>query len=193
MNNGFIQWWCGNESVTPACHSGDQAHLVDYSSGSILGVGPVTPTPCSTIGTQIYSTSFHASNTPTTLTTTQNAASVPPTATPPPQSQPSQSATAIGAGIGVPLGIAATGFLGLIFWRERRRRKPHNNPETMRPKHDTTQAHNGWGAELWDTPLRRELHGSGGTIELQGTGSRPELSGGEVPPRLPHAQSILRS
>lgn len=44
--------------------------------------------------------------------------------------------TAVGAGVGVPLGLAAIGFLTFLFWRERRhqvkeRNAPGNSMEAM--------------------------------------------------------------
>lgn len=90
------------------------------------------------------------------------------------------TATAIGAGVGVPLGITAAGFLGFLFWQETRRRKIHRFQGQTSEK---------------DQP--RGLNGA----SKNGRGEPGELLGFEVPweldPRavkveLPDSRSELR-
>ena len=133
--------------------------------------------------------------------TATSTTSILPTAAP--LTQPSQPAIAIGAGIGVPLGIAAIGFLSLMFWREMGRRKHLSRLETMRLENDTTHTvpdHDTnvqiGNAELWDIPLRRELrelNSDTSNIELQGIGPRQELAGDERSTGMPLVRSDPKS
>ena len=80
--------------------------------------------------------------------------------------QSSPPATAIGAGLGVPFGIAAIGFLIFLFWRDARRKNARG------PKQDISQ----------DKRTIRHNTLTGG--EMDGNGLRPELQGGIMAPEL---------
>ena len=149
IDNGAIQWWCGNSSDTTPCQIGVNASFVSYIDGTILGLPPVTSSPSTATKdfSNIVTTTFSAGGIPeaTTVTAsslaktfTDNLVSAQPTAqssrrptNPPAPTQTQDSAanlpTAIGVGISVPLGIATIGLLGFLFWKEaarQRRSKP---------------------------------------------------------------------
>ena len=124
------QWWCGDKSVTPMCHSGNQGYIRDYTSGSILGFPPTTSSPstatqssCDTATTTFYipaSFSAKLSKAPSLSAQTQRRSTNVPTDPPAPAQSQEHSAglpTAIGFGVGIPLSIAAIGFLGFLYWR----------------------------------------------------------------------------
>ena len=78
--------------------------------------------------------------------------------------------TALGVGIGVPLGIATIGLLGFLFWKEiARQRKsepqPRSSQETVLNNggHFGTTNDRGWSNELRDTQSVGELEGQGKT------------------------------
>ena len=123
LNNGPIQWWCGNESKTTACRDGIDAYFLNYTKGSILGFPPVTSS--SSAGTKLASdivtTTFSAK--PTSNPTSVLVSSPSKTSTDlslPTQTQGHSGSlpTAIGVGVGVPLGIASLSFLGFLFWKQ---------------------------------------------------------------------------
>ena len=155
-NSEPSQWWCGDVGVTPICHSGNQAYIHDYTSGSILGFPPTTSSPsaatqssCKLATTTFYvpaysptkmcsdpslpvQTQRRSTNLPTALSPAKisTASSLPvqtqtwstnlPTNPPAPAASQKHSAslsTAIGFGVGIPLGIAAIGFLSFLFWK----------------------------------------------------------------------------
>ena len=122
------------------------ASFLEYTSGTILGLAGVTPassTQAATTTADLNSPTVSVDPVPASVASTASPATIltatAPTATLPASvsttaSDPSQAphqapktATAIGAGIGVPLGIAVVGVLGLLFWRELRRK------DTTRP------------------------------------------------------------
>ena len=124
------QWWCGDVSVTSICQSGNQAYFLDYTSGSILGFPPMTSSPsaatqssCDLATITFYisaSSSSKVSTAPSLSAQTQKRSTALPTDPPAPAQSQEHSAslpTAIGFGVGIPLGIAAIGFLGFLFWQ----------------------------------------------------------------------------
>lgn len=136
VNNEPVQWWCGNETETTACHAGIDAHFPSYPSGSILGFPPLTPSSSASV--KIFgstaTTTFTAgpgSKAPAVTepsATTVTAVSPAKTSTDPSVSVQTQNhsaslPTALGIGIGVPLGIFAVGILGFLSWREAARRR----------------------------------------------------------------------
>ena len=90
-----------------------------------------------------------------------------------PPNQETKQASAIGAGIGVPLGVAAIGFLGLLFWRETKRRNM-NKRQILNAGNGDAQG--GWpfanqatqkgGSELLDTQTPWELDHRKGVVEM---------------------------
>ena len=173
--------WCGNESETAACQTGIDAYFFDYKTGSVLGIPPVTSssstatqTTTFSAGPTLKSTSVQASS----LTQTSTNSAVPtqaqkqstnqPTDSPAPTQNQEHSAstpTAIGIGIGVPLGIAAIGFLSLLLWKEGRRQRTsksriqNHEPTLGNIDHSATVDIDGCWRELPDAPLPRELDG----------------------------------
>ena len=176
VNNGPIQWWCGNETETTACRDGKDAYFLNYTKGSILGFPPVTSS--SSAGTKlltdIMTTTFFAK--PTSESTSALVSSLPKTSTAPssPTQTHGQSAslpTAIGAGVGVPLGIASLGFLGFLFWKQVGRQRTSRSqalsqalsqaPALGTGDQSATAAVRGQWTELPDIQLPRELGGTG--------------------------------
>ena len=191
LNNGIIQWWCGNESETTACQTGINAYFPDYTSGSILGFPPVRPSPSAATryssyivpttisagaGSNVITVSGSSSAKPATkpLVSAQivgQSTGLPTGSSVPAQAQEHSASlpTAIGAGIGVPLGIATIGILGFLFWKEAVRQRRSNlqtlRQETMRGNEDSSPATaiEEPRAEFPDTPLPRELGDTGKT------------------------------
>ena len=198
LNNGPIQWWCGNESKITACQDGTDAYFNNYTKGSILGFPPVTSS--SSAGTKLSSdivtTTFSAqpiSNTISVLVSPPSKTSTDPslptqtqgpskTSTDPSlptqtQGHSASSPTAIGAGVGVPLGIAFLG-LGFLFWKQvGRQRASQSRVLSQGPTQGITQgtsdqsataAIRGQWTELPDIQSPREL-GDTGRKELPGS------------------------
>ena len=126
VNNEPIQWWCGNESRTPACHAGPDALFPSHQSGSILGFPPITPSSSALITTSSVTVITAAPVTTASPAKTSTNASVPVRT----QKNSATLPTALGVGIGVPLAIATIGFLGFLFWREAARRH-RSKPRTL--------------------------------------------------------------
>ena len=176
------QWWCGDVSVTPICQSGNQAHFRDYTSGSILGFPPITSSPsaatqssCDWATTTFYipaSSPAKMSTAPSLSAQTQRRSTNLPTDPPAPaQSQePAASLpTAIGFGVGIPLGIAAIGFLGFLFWKaagQERKSKSRILSQNYALGHGDQSA-----SALIDRPWA-ELPGAQLPIELEDTSER---------------------
>ena len=87
----------------------------------------------------------------------------------PPQS--SSLPTAIGVGIGVPLGIAVTGFLGFLFAREARLKKDQKKAVSPIDKGEVKANLGGPKLELHDEPRPFEVGGNG-VLELPGTAAQ---------------------
>lgn len=87
------------------------------------------------------------------------------------QHQEGQLATAIGTGIGVPLGLASAAFLGFLIWRGRRLRGAKTTARlgTEFDSHNTSaipEHHNGGRRELADSQIPSELDFGNGKVEL---------------------------
>ena len=149
---GDSQWWCGDPANTMPCQPGNNARLVSYTSGEILGIPPITSTlspamDCpsssmtgtfsierivlsSSISTNAFSgvaeptqTQHDSANLPFTKDIASTAhACTDAAATTQDQRQASSLPTAIGVGIGVPLAIASIGFPGFLFSRDAKSR-----------------------------------------------------------------------
>ena len=123
LNNGPVQWWCGNESETTPCRNGVDAYFLNFTKGAVLGFPPITSS--SSAGTKIFSdivtTTFSAeptSNPASVLASSPSKTSTDPSMPTQTQGHSASLPTAVGVGIGVPLGIACLGFLGFLFWKQ---------------------------------------------------------------------------
>ena len=119
VNNGPIRWWCGDSTVTTPCQSGVNASFYNPTTASELGLPPVTFSQSVATKTVnglviiIFSPGLTDSKATTVPAMTYTDPSVP-------AQTPAHSAslpTAVGFGVGIPLGIAAIGFLGFLYWR----------------------------------------------------------------------------
>ena len=148
--SGPDQWWCGDEGKTAPCQTGIDADFVSYTSASALVISSRTSTLSSAatdISTQPSALSLSSSINPSSngallpqtqrgsasLTTetcdaSTNHASMSTVTSVQNQPQSSSLPIAIGAGIGVPLGIAAIGFLGFLFSRDAKLKKDKRKP-----------------------------------------------------------------
>ena len=100
--------------------------------------------------------------------------------------QATHQATAIGAGIGVPLGVVATGFLVLLCWREIRRANMKKQERQQRPYSGNGDAEGGSPlaskatpksrAEVSDTQIPWELDHRAGIVEMPALSSPRTLS-----------------
>ena len=172
LNNGPIQWWCGNESKTTACRDGVDAYFLNYTKGSVLGFPPVTSfsSAGTNFFTDIVTTTFSAQ--PTSDSTSVLVSSPSKTSTDsslPTQTQGRSTSlpTAIGAGVGVPLGIASLGLLGFLIWKQVGRQRTSQSrvlsqgPTLRTGDQPATAAFRGQWTELPDIQIPRELDGTG--------------------------------
>ena len=169
VNNGPVNWWCGNESKTPACHAGPDALFPSYPSGSILGFPPLTPSSSALITTSSITVTTAAPVTTASPAKTSTDPSVPVQT----QKHSASLPTALGVGLGVPLGIATIGFLGFLFWKEAVRRR-RSKPRTLSQEAVLNQTNKSalaavdgsWteGHELPDAQRPREM---GGTVRME--------------------------
>ena len=172
-----IEWWCGNNSETTPCQTGINASFVSYTGGYILGFPPVTYSPSvptkspSNLVTTTFSVETSSKSTIVPESPLANTSTGPPV---PAQTQEHSTSPliAIGVGIGIPLGIAAIGFLVFLFWKEalrQRRSKPRILSQDIGLNsggHFAATAIEGQWTELPDAQLPRELYGRGGTEPL---------------------------
>lgn len=189
VNNANEGWWCGNSGETTPCQPGIHASFVPYTTGYILGFPPlITPTsaltkdpsnlvitgssvgPSSKTSTISTSSPMDTSTGPFVPTRTQEQSTRLPTDPPIPaqtQAHSTSLPTAIGVGIGVPLGIATIGLLAFLFWKEsvrQRRSKPRiTSQEIGLNGGHFVAATFGSRTELPDTQLPREVCGRGRT------------------------------
>ena len=137
-SSGEVQWWCGDIKEVMQCEIGVNASFVKYPSGSISGTAPVASNSSSLMHTWTQpstSSSYFPTHLSTeaaartktlrkstSLSTATGVGSTASTSTSPVasaqnRSQSSNLLTAISAGIGVPLGIAAIGHNVFLFLR----------------------------------------------------------------------------
>ena len=184
LNNGPIQWWCGDESETTACRNGIDAYFLNYTKGSVLGFPPVTSSSSASIqiSSELVTTTFSAksASNPTSVLTSSPSKTLTETSMPTQTQGHSNSLpTAIGLGVGVPLGIACLGFLGFLFWKKVGGRQRTSQSRVLRKgpslgtddQSTTTAATRGgqW-TELPGIQLPRELGGDTGREELPSSG-----------------------
>ena len=184
------QWWCGNDLDTPPCQTAPNSSFVTYTDGTALLIAPTKSTPSSAIDASTKPISLSSSPTAVTsidtATATQNphesisqssAKDAVPTSHAPravatsSQSQPQSNKlpTAIGVGIGVPLGIATIGFLGFLFTRETK----------LKDKMESTSSSHGSESDVNVYASRMELRDTERPYELGGIG-RNEMPGTEA-------------
>lgn len=130
-NHGASPWWCGNSTAATPCQDigNSTGEFVTYTGGTVLGLPPVTSSSLSTSATAADARTTPNSNSPAITsavsseqtTSAQAGASTASSINKPSLQTRPNYATAVGAGIGVPLGIAAMGCLAFFFWREGRR------------------------------------------------------------------------
>lgn len=189
MPKSSHSWWCGNESETTPCQTGIDATFPQYTSGTILGFPPIAPLPpvSTKILSNIVATTFSAganlkaitittssliktSTEPLISTQIQGQSTRLPIDTPTPiqtQKHAASLPTAIGVGIGIPLGVFTIGFLGFLFWKEaarQRRRKPQILSQGLvlgKGDRSATAAIGAPWSELPDAQLPRELDDTG--------------------------------
>lgn len=129
-----VYWWCGQKTAT-ACHTGKGAMTFGVAGGALQTIVPepgaasstslTTSSPSNTATSATSSSASLVGSAPLTITATatstveNNGGSDKSNKTP----------VAIGAGVGIPLGIAALGFLGFLIWREKNLRKQHGGEE----------------------------------------------------------------
>ena len=114
-----IEWWCGNDFETTVCQTGISASFVNYTSGYILGYPFVTYSPSaptespSNLVNITFSAETNLKSTIVLESPLANTFTGPPV---PPQTEEYSTSplTAIGVGIGIPLGIVAIGFFGFL-------------------------------------------------------------------------------
>ena len=192
-------WVYCNKHLSSPCQSGTTG-LEIYTGATILGTPPISSTEQVTTATPCILTSFieqltivNSSMLTTSTSITESAASS-ALISPPRSTQiihkSSQSATAIGVGLGVPFGIAAIGFTVFLFWRDARRKNARGlKQDTSRDKRIRRQ----------NTLTGGEMDGNGLRLELQGSIMTPELHGNEpiqqpngiAPPALEPIQPLM--
>lgn len=176
---------------TVPCQTGPDSSFVSYTGGSAQGIAPITSILSSAIDTSTKPISLSSSSTAVTSIDTATpkqdqhesinlltakdtvpTSHAPTTAETSAQGQPQSNKlpTAIGVGIGVPLGIATIGFLGFLFTRETKlkdKRKSINSSYESALKVNV----NASPMELRDTHRPYELEDSGRN-EMPGTEAR---------------------
>ena len=165
INHGASAWWCGDSLQATPCQNISSGHFVSYTGGSVLGFPPLTAfasaqTPGATIAHGISPAT--ATETPTSQPSAAGLAA-------PSSNHNGNTAIAIGVGVGVPLGVAAIGLLGFLFWRESRRRPTRgrtpglNSQSVVYGDSSPRFLHEGeWRGELQDSQAVRELDQSVG-------------------------------
>ena len=173
------QWWCGDERKTSACQTGRDAHFVSYISGIALAIPTTISTPSSaakdpsTASTSL-SSSLSVRSSPSTATDVSSTDHPSTNAATSAQGRPQSSSvpTAIGVGIGVPLGIAALGILGFLCIRQAKKKKDQTEFIGLSSESERTPSVGGVPvAELQDAPLPYEM-GDDGSPEMPGTAAQ---------------------
>ncbi len=150
-----------------------QSALPVPNGASILGFPPITSTSSSPVAAPATVQALTTiSGNPMTLLSTMSAST---TSSRPSQhpNQATQEASAIGAGIGVPLGVAAIGLLGLLFWREKKRRIM-NKHQSLSSDNDVAQGGRPFSnqatprkkSEFPDSQIPWELDHGSGIVEM---------------------------
>ncbi|MCJ1465614.1 hypothetical protein MMC07_004233 [Pseudocyphellaria aurata] len=125
--DGGSYWWCGGGSAS-VCHVGDGASTFSIKQGLLQTIieGPAST---SLTTTSTSSTTAGISSSPASivesppLTITASATAAVENGRSGESSKSSNVPVAVGAGVGIPLVAAALGFLGILIWRELRKRR----------------------------------------------------------------------
>ena len=177
MRPNVDSFWCGTDDATVCQNqSGARASLIPYpGGGSILGLASVSSTQTNTMTAGI-DTLFTGITSPASRGISASAIATP--------SQPPQrtvrTATAIGACIDVPLGIAVVGLIGSIFWKESRRRGMER-PTKLKP-----------GNKSSESAINQDSHGGGESRELADAQVPWELDHRVMRAELPNTQQVAR-
>ena len=196
--NGGIEWWCGNETETTACQIGISASFISYTPGSILGFPPLTSSPSAitknvddpvtttfsaepnsgAISVSTSSSSYTSASPSLCAQNPKQSISLPTDPSMPASTQKHSTSlpTAMGAGIGIPLGIAILGLLGFLFWKKavrQRKSRPQILSQEIGSKKDSQI-----GAATLDPPWK-EMHDIRFPRELNGQ-ERSELHSSEI-------------
>lgn len=156
--SGFY-WWCGETSAT-TCKIGNDASTFPVAAGVLQ---TIITEPEAAISTSIKATSAFSSTTSITSSSASLIAGTPvtimATVTSPTRNnggsdRSDKTPVAIGAGVGIPLGIAALGFLGFLIRREqnlgKQRRGDKAVPRTTQQEYSPT---NGAATILQRSPV----------------------------------------
>lgn len=173
-------------SVTPICQSGSQAYIRDYTSGSILGFPPTTSSPsaaaqssCNLATTTFFVPAFSPTKmctNPSMSVQTESSSANLATDRPAPalsQEHSASRSTAIEFGVGIPLGIAAVGFLGFLSWKAARRQRKSKS-RIMSQEH--ALGHGDQSASALTDRLWIELPDVQSPIELEDTSKKEPRS-----------------
>lgn len=101
--------------------AGGALQTIVTEPGAARSTSLTTSSPSKTATSATSSTASLVGSDPITITATATSTAVNNGGSGPSNKTP----IAIGAGVGIPLGIAALGFLGFLIWREKIIRKPH--------------------------------------------------------------------
>ena len=173
--------WCGRSAETP-CKTAyippGMSSARSYPSGINIGSPPTILTSTSqtlgssstlssgyfTVTSSEQRASSSGSSTSRLFTIASSTAASRPTA---PSRQGNQTAVAIGAGIGVPLGIAVIGLLGFLFsWSQRKRKDEVRNYSRHHQSFQAIQTPR-YGGEMPDTQIPTELDPGAMRVEMQ--------------------------
>ena len=191
-------WVYCDQSLPSPCQSGPAGlETYTYTRARFLGTPPIPSSEgVTTLNPSILtsSTSVMELSTSVTESTASSTLAHSPTCTNI-LHQSSESATAIGVGLGLPFGIAAVGFLVFLFWRDTRK-KGLRRPKQYISRDERTRGRNtpiegrlgrndntllAGGMEGNDNALTDgEMDGNGLQLELQGSMITAELNGNET-------------
>ena len=167
-------WWAGDEQETTPCKSGKSATFTIWPSanvGKVIKPGGSSSSVLSTAGSSSpLARSTHSVSTtnmdPSTGSSILETSVATRSGTTNTENNDNKLPTALGAGLGIPLGIAAVGFLVFLFWRVRRQQTTigqsrHRISRQQLEMRDHTDVRN---RELDGMEIRREMPASNSTL-----------------------------
>ena len=119
INNGPSLWWCGDSSKETPCQNITDGRFVNYTGASVLGFPPLTSLQDVVTMAGPSSTTVITSG-PTSTSSTLSTPSSPANL---PKGNDNHTRTTVGVAVGVPLGVAALGFLAFLGWRIARQQR----------------------------------------------------------------------
>ena len=160
-------WWAGDEQETTPCKSGKSATFTIWPSanvGKVIKSGGSSSSVLSTTGSSsplarsTLSVSTTTSIVETSVATRSGTANT--------ETNENKLPTALGAGLGIPLGIAAVGFLAFLYWRVRQQKTTigqsrHRISRQQLEMREHTDVRN---RELDGIEIRREMPASNSTL-----------------------------